>query len=284
MPLRKSTDWKKEESRVKRTKLTVIVFLAACVIGGCGGGGGVGTSAGNSSSASGANGPSNTGINTSLRVPAGNIVFTPNSGAARAYKMADSNVDDSTRILAQNVVLDTAGNALTSNNLQSAMDNELAIDLSKLLPGTTWTVTNKTTQSSFKGTTGNVTFSNNTIQLNSGIMAAAGISAGDENSSVCKEAIISPISYEILSNSVLFVTYTIHNLNGNTVGREAIITVVARDKNSLTLVGQGAGCGLNMPELSVLTKAASQKANFKTEKKSFNIRSLLASLERKIGF
>jgi hypothetical protein len=250
-------------------KLLISLFLAISLVFGCGGGG---------------SSPSS-GTTSSVKVPAENIVFSADVSAERSanahriYRAA-SGIDASTKILAQNVTVNNSNNSLASDNLQSALDDELAIDLAKLLDGSTWSVSNKSTvYPSYKDTMGVISFSQNTIEVASGKFAAAGL-AGSAQITWCEETILTPISYEILSNSVLFVTYTSQMGDGNTSGRESIITVVARDKNTLTLVGQGFGCGINIPQLSILTKiSAPESASLKNKNQTpaKGIRMILAS-------
>lgn len=145
-----------------------------------------------------------------MRVLAKNVLFS--SSIANAASKTEG-VDETTQVLAENVVVDPSGNALSSDNLQSALDNELAIDLSTLLPGTTWTMTNKTTDSWFKDSTGEVAFSTNgTLTVEQGKFGAAGVMSDSELSNINNETGAncvpdSSFSYEIINNSTIYVTW-----------------------------------------------------------------------------
>lgn len=81
------------------------------------------------------------------RILAKNVVLnaqaSQKTGVSAAQTAQDSNVDPDLRVLASNVQLDNANNALESSNLQAALDDELAVGLATLLPGTTWSITNR---------------------------------------------------------------------------------------------------------------------------------------------
>ncbi|RJO59631.1 hypothetical protein C4546_00895 [Candidatus Parcubacteria bacterium] len=69
-----------------------------------------------------------------------------------------------------------AANYIASTNLQKALDEELAVDLTKLLPGTTWNVANyPPTEGHSEWDSGQVTFSSTglTVTINTGAMLAA---------------------------------------------------------------------------------------------------------------
>lgn len=75
-------------------------------------------------------------------------------------------------------------NSLRSKNLQETIDDELAVDLKGLLPGSTWTIKNVTADQTFANTTGRITFSldGKTLTLESGYFASAGLVSGSESS------------------------------------------------------------------------------------------------------
>ena len=217
-----------------------LIFVLGLFIYGCGGGA--------DSSAS--------DDSTPMRVLAKNIVFKSVAGALAPRAADSSEIDMTTTVLAENVQLETTDNALNSNNLQDALNNEMAIDLSKLLPGTTWTVTNKSANSTYKGTTGQVTFSNDgTFTIDSGRFAAGGIISASENVSSCYIP-TGPINYELLSNAIMYLSWTgdLPQYNTDNYPIDGIITVVAKSKDSIILVGEGGCGGQGMQRVSVLTK------------------------------
>jgi len=162
-------------------------------------------------------------------------------------------IDATTQILAENVVLESHTNALKSDNLQDALDNEMAIDLEQLLPGTTWEVSNRTRDELYEGFAGQITFSDidDTFTIDSGRFAAAGILHPSEDPVVNEDrsAPAGPVSFEILSNSVMYFRWDTTRNDED----DAIITIVVHSKASLVMVGQG-GSGLLADKISVLSK------------------------------
>lgn len=76
---------------------------------------------------------------------------------------------------AENVILAGNNNSLTSENLQQALNNEIAPDLHKILSGTTWTVTNKNgADSTYNNTFGQITFNADGSVTFAGAIAAFG--------------------------------------------------------------------------------------------------------------
>ena len=162
-------------------------------------------------------------------------------------------IDATTEILASNVIIESHTNALTSDNLQDALDSEIAIDLGQLLPGTTWSVANKTRDENYEGYTGQITFAETggTFTIDSGRFAAPGILHPDEDLVVNegRSAPVGAVGYEILSNTVLYLRWDTTRDDVD----DAIINVVARSTDTLVLTGTG-GSGLIAAKISVLTK------------------------------
>jgi hypothetical protein len=174
-----------------------------------------------------------------------------NSSAGTAN--ADS-VNTSAKLLASNVVLDKTFTNLSSTNLQTALNDQLAVSLKKTLAGTTWTIANKTTDSTFTGTTGQITFAAGSFTLDSGRFAASGMAAATENIFCAKP--LDPIKYELINESVIDVTWTGQDRNNpaQLIPQEAVITIASKSKDNLVLVGMG-GCGaVGTPRISVLKK------------------------------
>lgn len=143
-----------------------------------------------------------------------------------------SAIDTSTQVLAKNVLIEKAGNKLISNDLQSALDDELAINLSEYLPGTTWTIKNKAGMDWFRDTTGQLTFSSGSFSLDQGKFAAADI---PDKLTICTDT--PPFSYEIISDSVIYLTYNINCVNAGPTSISRTLTVAAKNKNNIILVG-----------------------------------------------
>ena len=130
-------------------------------------------------------GDANTGVSGGANsVSARQVIFTDSSGNYIAYekgrfvKVATTPgyIDTTTQVLARNVNLDTSNNTVTQPNLQDALDKQIALDLTKTLPGTTWVITNTgTPEYTYPNDPGNVTFnSDGSFTLNSGWFCAAG--------------------------------------------------------------------------------------------------------------
>jgi len=107
----------------------------------------------------------------------------------------------------------------------------------------TWTVTNETTDSTYSGTTatGQVTFFDDHMTIDSGGFAAAGMVAGSEESG-CGIP-VDPISFKFIGKAVMYVSF-LAQLRGDgfSFPQDAVITIVKPGRDQLTMVGEG-GCG-----------------------------------------
>lgn len=165
-----------------------------------------------------------------------------------------------------NLTIDAADVTITSNNpqgagptsflestdLQTALDNELAIDLNTVLPGTTWTVENVTSDETYDGFTGQVSFTADTMAVDEGRVAAFGLTHPDSGSS-CSNDNLSDVSYNLYSTNLLYATWSAGE-EGREDTSNAVVTVFADDVNTIGLVGSG-GCGeLGSDRISILTR------------------------------
>lgn len=227
----------------RKILIGAVLLLASAFLYGCGGGGGSGSSSVNES--------------TVQRVLAKNILFRTSVANADAIKADSTYTNTTTQVMADNVVIDISGNALTSTNLQDALNNEMAVDLSKLLPGTTWAIINKTTDASYKNSIGEVTFlSDGTLTIdNQGKFAAAGVMNNTDmriiGMSGCHT--ITPYSYELINNSTMYVSYT-YNCGEWRYETSSVITIFVKDKNTLTMIGSGGYGSGGLAKISVLAK------------------------------
>jgi hypothetical protein len=131
-------------------------------------------------------------------------------------------------------------------------------ELAQVLAGT-WTVVNETTDTTYAGPTasGQVTFSADTLTMDAGGFAAAGLVAGSEASfCVIPEA---PIHFKVIgtvgpAQPVLYLSYQGQDRpSGDRTPQDALVTVVHSATGQLTMVGRG-GCGsLSRPHISYLT-------------------------------
>jgi group II intron reverse transcriptase/maturase len=92
--------------------------------------------------------------------------------------------------------------ARDSEKLQDAIDDEIAVDFSTFLVGTTWTIENKTYDSNFINKTGKVTFYDSYFSLDTGAFATAGLLP--ENQDYCIPA-NGKINYEIICISYFLI-------------------------------------------------------------------------------
>lgn len=162
--------------------------------------------------------------------------------------------DEPITVSASHVRLETSGNNLGADggtvDLQTAIDDTIRVSLSTLLPGTTWTVENKTSDDTYSGTgkTGKVAFSatGTTLQVVSGALAVAGQvhdDGRDTHDAYCNP--LSDLTYEIVSDKVLYVTSATQG--------SAVIQVADATKDRLILTG-AFGCGATgIGRISVLT-------------------------------
>ncbi len=141
---------------------------------------------------------------------------------------------------------------LESTDLQTALDNELAIDLSTLLPGTTWTVENVTSDETYNGTTGQVSFTADSMTVDEGRVAAFGLTHPDSGAT-CDNDNLTDVTYDLYSTNLLYATWSTGE--GNQLNTSnSVVTVFADDTNTIGLVGSG-GCGeLGSDRISILTR------------------------------
>lgn len=189
--------------------------------------------------------------NVSTRqISAKNVLLTSAHASLGDKNTSKKELDTTTTVSADNVLIDTAANSLTSTNLQDALDKEMAINLSQMLPGTTWMIINKTTDPVHKGcATGQVTFSADTLMIDQGSFAAAGLRFDTTCGQLTCDFPDTPISYEVLQNSIMYVTWRNNNWDWS-----ANITIFARNRNTLSMIGEGGCGGQGMSRISILTK------------------------------
>lgn len=187
------------------------------------------------------------------RVLARNVVFNATgaqAGQVRAASAGDE-VDPNLKVLASNVEVSNTGNTLASNNLQSALDDELAVNLATALPGSTWTIRNRSEDSTYSAA-GEVNFTADGKATLTGYFAAGGLVSGAEDS-YCNIPV--EIRYEVLGNAVLYVSARVKGREGGYEENQVVIpTVAARTRDTIVLVGSG-GCGaVGQDRVSILTR------------------------------
>ena len=167
------------------------------------------------------------------------IVSTSSTSVSDESDSNFSVIGAPSRIAADSVTITRTNNALKSTNLQDALNDELAVDLAALLPGSTWTIINKGNYA-YSGNTGSVTFSNGTLTLDAGTFGAVGIS--NEVIEGCKN--ILPFNYEIINNSTFFITwdYTCPGVD-RILHAQTTSNVFVNDINRITVTGIGIAFG-----------------------------------------
>ncbi|AKJ04025.1 hypothetical protein ATI61_101879 [Archangium gephyra] len=195
------------------------------------------------------------------RILAKNVVLdaqaSQKTGVSAAQAAQDSNVDPDLRVLASNVQLDNANNALESSNLQAALDDELAVGLATLLPGTTWSITNRAGDPEYNGSTGELTFNKDgTATLVSGKFAVIGMGhpgSSSDGGTISPNCTPTKMTYEVIGDTTIYLNVTV-TASGTESSSSAVPVVAARKRDELLLVGSS-GCGLTGEDrISVLTR------------------------------
>ena len=121
----------------------------------------------------------------------------------------------------------------------------------------TWTVRNETADSIYSGATatGQVTFSDQHLTIDSGALAAAGLVAANAESFCFTPS--DPISFKFVGEGVGLVMYVawVGQARGSdfSMRQDAVITFVRLGRNRITMVGAG-GCGNSTPRISYLQR------------------------------
>jgi hypothetical protein len=161
-----------------------------------------------------------------------------------------SQLPPNVQVLASQVTLVTTGNDLSSGDLQTALDKELAVDLSRTLVGA-WNVENITDDQAYTGatSTGRVAFAGDgTYSVTSGGFAAAGrVAPGTDSPCYLPTS----TSYTMVDGAIFFQS------NG---GGNSVATVAKATADAITLIGDG-GCGAQgISRISRLTRVGTQPA------------------------
>jgi hypothetical protein len=185
-------------------------------------------------------------------VSARQIVFTDSSGnlvaisRGRFVKVAaaDVAVDPTIHVLATNVNLDTSSNTVTESNLQDALNNQIAFDLAKALPGTTWSIAN-TAAHDYNGNNvpGSITFNRDgTFTLNSGMLCAAAnaitqSSAGSPPLAGANYMTTGSGSFSVIGENALTMGFsvTVPGAAGTTTNEFTVLHVISKSKRQITL-------------------------------------------------
>jgi len=116
----------------------------------------------------------------------------------------------------------------------------------------TWTLQNETVDTLYSGYSGQVTFFRNELVIDSGRFAAAGIIHNSESTICMKHT--APISYKFIGGQYIYVFWNGIDSQGRTYPQNAMLTIVKRRGNRITIIGQG-GCGsMGVPRISYLKK------------------------------
>jgi hypothetical protein len=162
------------------------------------------------------------------------------------------------QVMASNVSIVKTKNSLKSTDLQSALDEEISVDMSKTIVGV-WDVQNITSDSTYQGqwSTGKVEFKSDGSYIisNGGFGAAGKVASG--TSSFCN--IPTSSTYTLIDGAIYF---------GADSGGDSVAIVAKITSNGMTLIGDG-GCGAQgIARISKLTRAGSQQTSYKAPNKS----------------
>jgi hypothetical protein len=266
----KSMSSETKDATMKQTKASPTLqsrlgaAVLASMLGACGGGGGGDSSLGLADSV---NAPQVPQVPQTVapdygKLTAANIILAKGvPGKSGIVKIQASDLPSNVQVMASQVSVVNQNNSLRSVDLQTALDEELAVDIATNIVGV-WDVKNYTAYSIFnypETAVGQVEFkADGTYTVISGGFAVAGkVAIGTPgwattnsygNSKIC----VSPqaVTYEIVDGAVFF----------RAEGRGDGLTSVAKNtKDSITLVGS-AGCQLSGNHLSRLTRVGSTPA------------------------
>jgi hypothetical protein len=153
--------------------------------------------------------------------------------------------DESLKVFAEDVLLDTNDNSLESGNLQDALDNEMAIDIPSALSGKTWLVENRSAHPDLDNCSGQITFiSLSEFTLDSGKVAFPGLWAKSaDRTSIWMDgpgyAYTESVDVEFLSNNVMWVKWRIlaSYLEGGSADCAAVIQVIPVNRGKFIFAG-----------------------------------------------
>jgi hypothetical protein len=196
------------------------------------------------------------------KLTAANIILAKNvSGKNGIVKIQASDLPSNVQVMASQVTVVNQNNSLRSVDLQTALDEELAVDIATNIVGV-WDVKNYTAYSVFnypETAVGQVEFrADGTYTVISGGFAVAGkVAVGTPGWATThvygsNKMCVSPqaVTYEIVDGAVFF----------RAEGRgDGLSSVAKNTKDSITLVGS-AGCQLSGNHLSRLTRVGSTPA------------------------
>ncbi|MGK6309789.1 hypothetical protein [Variovorax sp. DT-64] len=164
----------------------VVVGLVVVACGGGGGNGGSG-SAGFMPPTGGSSNPGTEAGSSPGTIKASNVILRSGLRVAGSVGKPDvirvqvNELPDNVQVIASNVVLTTASNGLSSTDLQSALDKEIAVNVSKSIVGT-WDVENYPATSWCHGSSGRVQLNaDGTATMISGGFFALGSFSPDGN-------------------------------------------------------------------------------------------------------
>lgn len=200
-----------------------------------------------------------------------NIILIPQANASSS---SDQDIDQTTQISADNVLLSTTEEAtsigrLISITLADALQNELAPDMSSLLVGR-WSVLNRDFQpytgegQNYDGVSGEIEFHDDlTYDILSGAFGIVGAWANSEEI-LCAGVIdmtLTATSYDLISNNILLLHTAYHaaerryNTSYNhEIATVAMIIVKSQDELTLLTFSGNRPCGSHEPRLAILTR------------------------------
>jgi hypothetical protein len=181
-------------------------------------------------------------------ISASNIILNNSEAGAFAddgfIRVQANQLPSNVKVLASNVSLARNENSLKSEDLQTALDKEIAVDLVKSIVGV-WTVENITSDATYAGalSTGRVEFfDDGTYVISEGGFGAAGKVASGTGS-FC--AIPNTQTYRLIDGAVYFEA---------DAGGDSVAIVAKSTADSITLIGDG-GCGAQgISRIAILTR------------------------------
>lgn len=206
-------------------------------------------------------------------ISASNIILNNSEAGAFAddgfIRVQANQLPSNVKVMASNVSLARNENSLKSEDLQTALDTEIAVDLAKSIVGV-WTIKNITSDATYSGSlsTGKVEFfADGAYVITEGGFGAAGKVASGTGS-FC--AIPNTQTYRLIDGAIYFEA---------DAGGDSVAIIAKNTADSITMIGDG-GCGnQGISRITILTRvdSATSQPTRASNMPSFNQRMLVAA-------
>lgn len=237
-------------------------------------------------------------------ISAKNIIVDRDANKSPIIKIQANQLPPDVQVLASQVTVETEGNTLSATDLQTAINTELAVDLTKNIIGV-WEIKNYSVNKFFRGPVGRgkVEFkADGTFEVTEGGLAVAGIVAANdpvvnahifysEVAILCNRA--RPIrKYEVIDGAIYFryeeetdITQPLQKpVHLGTMGQsewqptipmtlDGLATVSKNTEQQITMITGSLSCGSGGQAISKLTRVVTPATETKSLKNKPNIQS-----------